>query len=573
MPSIRVTEFGGMKPRDVRSYGGPSRASLARDVKLDHGMLQPWRYPAKEIDTEQTLCSIFKHGCCWIGSCNPCADFTYGDTDCKRIFSTGMLDYPAYAELPDCSNGCGEYIEPDWCRLGIPKPQNAPTIDQFTHTENEADCTQCEYGVEKKRESRAYLYTYVNEYGEESEASPISEVILADIDSSARVLFSIPPMTDGFCDPLYIRVYRAGTGATEEGSWETAQSDFLMVDEFPYSSGNLEFIDDIPVEEVGMSYMGDCNKVPPQDLEGITSLGNGTLVGFRHKEIWFSEPWKFNAWDCYMNVDHCVKAIAVEGQYLYVATNGNPYVIDIDNHEEACKCCRVISMVSETAPITSKRSMVATNNGVMWATNDGLARFSGGSFRIDTHSHITSDDWLKWYPHDLNGVYHKGMYFGFNSERGFIWDMTDGVYSDTYLGENGKFTELSLTPKALYRTEQNELYMSFDKGIYKWDASSVYMPYRWRTKLHVEGGLMNYSVLKIVFEKWLRTRKSPNAGTVRLYADGKMMFQRKVTCSRPFRLPKGYDALNWEIEIEGIENIMELHMATSMNELVLLNNV
>jgi hypothetical protein len=50
------------------------------------------------------------------------------------------------------------------------------------------------------------------------------------------------------------------------------------------------------------------------------------------------------------------------------------------------------------------------------------------------------------------------------------------------------------------------------------------------------------------------------------------MFERKITCGKPFRLPKGYDGLNWEIELTGIEQINEVHMATSMTELVLLNN-
>jgi hypothetical protein len=273
-----------------------------------------------------------------------------------------------------------------------------------------------------------------------------------------------------------------------------------------------------------------------------------------------------------MNLDDCIKGITVSGESIYVVTNGKPYVVGINSPDEHCRCCRPIVRIEESAPILCKRSLVTTPTGAMWASEVGLVRMQGNQIQIDTHGYMAEDDWQSWFPHDLQGVYYKGAYFGFNAQRGFIWHMLTGMYSEEFLGDNARLSTLSLTPTALFKTDQNILYMVFKGDIYRWDASNTYMPYRWKSKLNTDGGLQNYSSAKVVFEKYLRTLKSPHPVLFRLYADDKLIFARNVTCGKPFRLPKGYDGLNWEVEIEGIEQVNEIHLATSMSELTLVNN-
>jgi hypothetical protein len=581
MGSIRITAFGGIKPRLMRGNSGPTSASEARDVKLWHGYLAPWRYPAKAIETgKDKLCSIFSYKCCFIGSENECADFTMGDVNCPRVFSTGHMPWPAYADLGECEANCatgdccGTFVEPTWCRLGVPAPVNAPTITNVTVTEPQGDCTNCDFSVQRKRENRAYFYTFVNAYGEESFHSPISAIVDADINSPATLGFVIPPVADGYCEPVSIRIYRAGSSSGVDDE-SFGDADFFLVDEIDYADGMFTHVEDTPADCIGEVYPENCvNQPPPANLENINALENGVLVGSVNNKLWFSEPWKFHSWTCFMELDDCIKAIKVGGGQIYVATNGRPYIVDQESRsdDEDCLCCRAITRLAEPAPLLCKRSMVTTGTGVMWATDMGLAKLMGSEFRIDTHDFMAEDDWQKWYPHDLKGVYYKGEYFGFNAERGFIWATLTGAYSETYPGDNAKFSTLSLTPTAVWKTDQNILYMVFDGDIYRWDSSDTYIPYRWRSRLNIEGGLQNYSAAKVVFEKYLRTKRSPHPVHFRLYADDKLMFERKITCGKPFRLPKGYDGLNWEIELTGIEQINEVHMATSMPELVLLNN-
>lgn len=590
MPSIRITEFGGMKPKDVRSEGGPSRAFLAKDVKLWHGTLEPWRYPALETSTSLTkICSLYQQECCWIASENKCADYTMSDTDCNKVYSSGHMDWPAYAMLSDpCDKCCYEELE--WCRLGIPKPLNPPEItstpvvsDPIEAYDGQGGMWKSDTGEQLKREPRSYIYTFVNECGEESAPSDPSEVVDVDIDDiSIQLGIVIPALEEGFCNPVSIRIYR-GVPAQQNDSdpsvgndggsfYNSVNATYLFTKEIDWQEGVVSTVDDTPADCLEEACMSECHNPPPECLEGLTVTENGCLVGFEGKNLWFSEPWKFHAWDCHLNLDDCIKAIKYVRGSIYVATDGYPYIINSDYGPEDCLCCRQVNKLTEPAPITCKQSMVSTATGVMWATNVGLVKMDGNSFQVITHGFLAEDDWQKYMPHQIRGVYNKGRYFGFNDHKGFIWDTSDGVYSESYLGEASRFTELSLTPDSVFSNDQNELYMSFDGGIYRWDASDEFMPYQWVSKLNVEGGLRNYSTMKIVFKDWLRTRIAPNPVTVKFYADDKLVFAREVNCSRPFRLPKGFDALNFQIELTGIEEVMEVHMATSMMELTALNN-
>ena len=572
MGSIRISAFGGIKPNEKRGEGGPSRASVAIDSKIDRGTLNSWRYPAKEIETGlDKVCSIYNDDCCFVVSEKPCANFVKGDTNCGRVFSTGHMAWPAYANLPDCAKTCGEVPELTWCRLGVPAPTNAPTASGYTLTAPVAN-PFIDEGDQKKREMRSYMYTFVNEWGEESAPSPASAVFDADISSQATLAFSIPPLDEGYCDPLYIRIYRGGSGWNETGDVQTQIAEFFYIKDISFRTGNFTELDNVPASDLGETN-GTAHYAPPlANLQNLAVTNEGVLVASEGKNLWFSEPWKFHAWACNMNLDDCIEGIVVAADTIYVATNGNPYAIDATNPKEDCLCCRQVNKIPTPAPLMCKRSMVATMNGAIWASTTGLVKLTGNTIQVDTHSHMTEDDWQEWFPHDIKGAFYKGAYYGFNSERGFRWDVNEGMYSDAYLGESGKFTELSFTPTAVWVTKHNIMYLAFDGALHRWDASDTKMPYKWRTKLNIEAGLRNFSIMKIVFERWMRGKQSPTPVHVRLIADDVVRFERTVRDSHPFRLPKGYDGLNWEIEVTGIEPISEIHMATSLNELTLMNN-
>lgn len=576
MTSIRITSFGGMRKRNSRGLQNPDAASLARDVKLWHGTIAPWRYPAliEETNLEQ-VCKIYKQNCCILVSDNNCASFTKGDPACEnRVFSTGVMPWPAYATLPDCPK-CDSVVEPQWCRLGVPKPATAPTIIESDPIDSPEPVTEVDYSYQEKREPRGYAYSFVNDYGEEGELSPTSSIIDIDTDGSATIGFNVPPNED-YCLE-YIRIYRLLPLENPEimdnvDQNNPATSAYFLVGEIDYQTGNITFVDDVAADLIEDPHSESCATPPLPELQNIRMTNSGSLVASEGRNLWFSEPWEFHSWSCFMTFDYCIEAIAVTGNNIYVITNGKAYVLNDSVNEEECKCCRSVAEMNEPTPIACKNTLVETPTGVIFATHDGLVRIAGNGLQYISLGFYGSDQWGEWFPHNMHSAYYKGQYFGFNSSRGFIYDVSEGFYTDRNVGEETHFSELSLTPNAVFATSQGELLMSFGGGIYQWDASDTYLPYTWRSKLNVEGGTTNLGYGKIVFENWIGRRPAPNPVMFTLYADDRVVFRRRVNSSQIFTLPRGYDSLNFEIEVEGVETIMEIHLASTKRELTLLNN-
>jgi hypothetical protein len=55
--------------------------------------------------------------------------------------------------------------------------------------------------------------------------------------------------------------------------------------------------------------------------------------------------------------------------------------------------------------------------------------------------------------------------------------------------------------------------------------------------------------------------------TFRLYADGVLKHTQAVANRNPFRLPAGFMAMDWQIELQGATAVQGVAMAGSMTEL------
>jgi hypothetical protein len=54
---------------------------------------------------------------------------------------------------------------------------------------------------------------------------------------------------------------------------------------------------------------------------------------------------------------------------------------------------------------------------------------------------------------------------------------------------------------------------------------------------------------------------------VKLYGDGLLRWEGDITSERPYRLPSGYKAVKWEIEISGDTPLFSCVVATTAKEL------
>ena len=174
MPSLKLTQFGGIAPRQRPNNLHQAMAQVAHDVDLSRGTLPPWRTDKKVSD--KTGNSIFVDKCCYLTSDNCKASYSRIDTDCCFIVASGVKDYPVIQRK---DNACND----KWNRLGFPIELDAPNA-QFLGTLSQ----------DFNQELRQYIYTLVDEFGFESAPSLPSEPIYAHNDQQV-ILSGLPKLT------------------------------------------------------------------------------------------------------------------------------------------------------------------------------------------------------------------------------------------------------------------------------------------------------------------------------------------------------------------------------------------
>lgn len=88
------------------------------------------------------------------------------------------------------------------------------------------------------------------------------------------------------------------------------------------------------------------------------------------------------------------------------------------------------------------------------------------------------------------------------------------------------------------------------------------MTYVWRSKKFVFPGHTTMAAAKVV-------HSCPDGLLqLKLYADGCLVYTGSVCDCMPFRLPAQLRGITWEVELTGKARITEVHIASSMRELI-----
>lgn len=586
MGSMRITGFGGIRPRGSRTERGRGRAQIAHNAKLWRGTVDTFREPCVVATADVDIKSMHRKDNCWVVSDNPCASFAEGDTNCPYLFSTGVADWPAWANVTDCD--CNTIVTPEWIRLGLPE---APVPEIISYTTSSAMIVEKGITRDRTRDARAWRYSYLDSEGREGPLSPVSEVVDSHINGNAEIRIPADSFDASF-DVAQIRLYRV-VSHTED---TLAMNDLneaitpifepLHVADFDHiAGGNYIVLDDLPDEELGYAAMSNHYYAPPENLQGLISLPDGVLVGFEGKNLWFSEPWDYHAWNCNLNLDDCIKKVIYCDGQIYVLTDGHPYVVGSQSPDKSCRCCRPVVRQSLSFPILCPESATKLNNGVMWASHDGMVVMRGASVTVSTDRYIDRDEWASWRPETMRGTMYKGRYHGFSDfvtrlgehdkvlAKGFIWDYGDSNYADGDVGLDSNLITHDIPAWTTHVTRDGFLFLAYGKEIRRWEGSADPLRFVWRSVVNVENGMMNYSCAKVVSEDHYRVQPMARELTFSLYADGRKVFQRTIKDGKVFRLPRNNYGIDYEVEISGFCEVNEIHMATSMPELTLVNNV
>ena len=449
--------------------------------------------------------------------------------------------------------------------------------------------------------SVSYVFTYVTGFGEEGPPSAASNVISVtdnatnDDDPPVTVnqVISIPvpqiPTVDApdvYTSGHKWRLYRSNTGSQTTAFQYVAQGTG-----FGNAGGTVVVTDALDSDQLGEVIPSTYWIAPPDDdsstypegpMLGLTAMPNGVFAGFAGKRLCFSESYLPHAWPVSYRIttEDRIVAIAMAGNVLLVATEGNPYIVG-GTDPSAMTAVRL----EAAHACVNKRSMVDMGDYAMYAGADGLIAVAGNEVRNATEQLIDPKDWLSTYnPTTIQGFLHEGTYVGFhstgtNSRAGFIFDPR--------MGKNA-FTTLTLTsttdPRGGYYDPQDgQLYLidstATNRKIQEFQGSDTLSTLKWKSKKFV--------TTKPTSMAWVSVTAEGYPFTVSVYAEGTLIYKGTVTESggtktlavttpgsigdstiyeSVMRLPSNI-AKEWEVEIESQFNINELCLAESIDEI------
>lgn len=414
-----------------------------------------------------------------------------------------------------------------WRQLGIPAPATAPLL-------------AASGGTSTTTETRFYIYTYVSDKGEEGAPSPVSAQLNCKTDASVSItnLTGAPAGNYGI---NRIRIYR--TQADAGGNAE-----FFFLREV-ISTATLTTDDNRMLGEVMPSTTW---LTPPADLKGLTGLWNGMMAGITGNAVRVCEAYKPYAWPLAYEVmppDAAPVALATFGQALLVLTTGKPVLVTggspdaLDSQPlEIAEAC------------VSAASVVSFGHGVAWACPDGLAYYGAGGTKMITAGLTTREDWQAIRPETIVGSLYEGAYLGFYTvggvTKGFLIDplQPTGLYFTDIPGKATFFDDL-----------QDQLYVLDGVSVKKWNAGAA-MTTTFKSKVFHTPKPINFGCAEVIADAYPVTCK--------IYADGVLKHTQAVASASPFRLPAGFMAQNWQLELATTSGAIQgMAMAQNMKEL------
>lgn len=464
----------------------------------------------------------------WAADVDVARGFIADDT-AERTFWSG----DGVPKWTDNSIGLGAPPYPDSSGvriLGVPKPNATPGLTE----------TVAGTGTD---EARAYVVVWVNDRGEISMPST-AVTITCKPGATIRVTRNATVPSGAYGLTTW-RVYRTVAGNDEDYFYvgeALAATAFLDT-----TDSTLNTADPLPSEDWDM---------PPSDLKGLKVLWAGMMVGFRGKELCFCEPLYPFAWPQRYRVqlDADIVGLARMGLTLVVLTVDQPYVLTGSNPE-----AMVPQVVEFRQACLSKRGIVELGNAVVWPSPDGAAYLaSDGTRKLLTEGTATRDNWQTLSPSTMIGVENEGV---------ILW-----AY-----GSSGSRKSLEIDPRAAadgirfhdvgfaaaYRDPVGDaLYILQDGAtgnVQRWDSGST-LTARFKSRVVRVSHPTNFAYGQVLADSY--------PVTFSLWADGVLKVnQRSVTGREGFRLPAGFRADQWQIEIRTTRPVQQVLLAHSAQEL------
>jgi hypothetical protein len=422
--------------------------------------------------------------------------------------------------------------------------------------------------------ARSYLYTFVNDFGEESAPNAPSDVVEGASNGTwtISVLPTAPPAaTSGRNYPpvTKLRLYRTVVGLQTGASFYMVREWVYATDPPPASyvdtSLDLDIID-------SPTLISTLWVNPPEGVDGLVSLPGGMMVGFTGSTIHFCEPYRPHAWPAIydQSVLYDIVALTVWNQSLAILTSG--YISAGTGNSPVNY---TINQTQVAEPCISRGSVVTTLQGVVYSSQNGLVitnYFSAEIISLDT---MSKDMWLTAYHGDtIIGARHRAEYIAIHRDGGFIFDVT-GKKSGWNL-----VTSINNATSIWNDEYQGNTWVMVDGNVYLWDNASMdKQTYRWLSKQFYAPMPISLGAAHVTSSRRVDDPLPPDPSGIlpdgvrarfRIFAgtDFALVMERDIVAPTDiFRLPSGFRAFDWQIELIGRVRIDSVELASTMKEL------
>lgn len=590
MVAVHVNKFGGMLPAIDDRKLPDSAATYSENVFLYSGALQGLRQARElrdvpigttfsyRIPKNMALSHQIYSDSLWMDFANAQTNVVkapvFGDTF-DRYYWASSLDQPRYNTYERIEDD-----DPSWL-LGVPGPEFAPDLVVT--------------GGSGTTVSRAYVYTYVTAYGEESAPSPPAEDT-GFINGSWDLDWDLPPADDmGVVRNItHVRVYRTITS-------DAGVATYFRVAEFALPDVDYsDTLDDVFVSgEPQLESFGWTP--PPADLQGFQMMPNGIVAAWRDNELWFSEPYRPHAWPAayVLTLAYPIVGLGIAGQTLVVCTAGHPMTASGVNPAYI-----TTSTLTSFEPCTSRESIISAPEGVYYASVSGLVLVQPGKADNITREIVNIDRWLNLTPDKFKAARYGVAYYAFGALTGGVFDeetfeveetFVDVDFSGAQQGVLIDSRDINVAFNALHSDLpvvgvmndfwSGELMLIKDEKLYWIDSrelTPIYEPYKWKSKIFHSPTKTNFGAIKIYFTipstapalnpvrntDLVQELEDDQYGLLRIYADNTLVMTWEIRESGELvRPPSGFKAEYWQIEFEARVHITEMHMASSVKEL------
>ena len=539
---IALTQFGGIAPLVHPVNLSDFAAQAAENYRSDGGDLRPLIGPGIVPGvtlgraSDGVIRTVYRYGQdmasdtqYWLQWLSPDVSVQRGlipgDTD-ERTFWTGD-GIPRAGDATLINSGSPTRLPGASHQLGLPAPAK-PTV-AVVGTATGSDVTY-----------HAYRVRYVNQWGDLGPASPASDVVAVGAGQSVQI--STPAYSTAY-DGTLLKTY----------IYRSVSSVYYWVGEQAFNVGT-PFVDAMAAassdELDTVSY-----DPPPADLHSLVALPNGSFAGASGLDLRLTPAYRPYAWpdDYRFPLDYKIVGLCRFGQYIVALTTGVPYLATASDP---------ISVVPDAIrgfphACSSRRSIVETNRGVIYAGPSGLCLINPGvETTLLTEKMFTREQWQAMFkPESIHAYFHAGKYFAFYDngakQGGFIFDPSDA---------KSPLTPISTYATAGYVDRQSDaLFLVIGGVLHKWAAGDP-LPVKFKSKRFMFGWETSWPYMQVIADAY--------PVTVSLYADKEAtpFFTADVLSAAPFTVEaRRYRFL--DIEVESAHPVVGVFMAPSVTEL------